>query len=117
MCVPLLHVCTVRRHVMECDVSLIFTGKTTLTEALQGSLGATRLYTPPPQITHLRAFFDALPEIVRRAYYSMGNYIVARDIIRECQSRPVIMDRFVHAIVLSPSMQKHKTLKKMKFDL
>lgn len=57
-------------------------------------MGAARYFTPPPQLTSLRAFFDKYPEIVRRAYYSMGNYIVARDIINECQTRPVIMDRY-----------------------
>ena len=69
-------------------------GKTTLTEELEKRLGAVRHYTPPKQITHLRAHFDRYPEIVRRAYYSMGNYIVAMEIIEECQNRPVIMDRW-----------------------
>lgn len=58
-------------------------------------MGAARYFTPPPKITHLRAFFDKYPEIVRRAYYSMGNYIVAGEILKECQNRPVIMDRYV----------------------
>lgn len=69
-------------------------GKTTLTQILEEKLGAARYYTPPPQVQHLRAFFDKLPEIVRRAYYTLGNYIVAEDIIKELQTRPVIMDRY-----------------------
>ncbi|KAL4222439.1 UMP kinase [Mactra antiquata] len=73
------------------------TGKTTLTEELEKRMGAVRYFTPPSSICSLRAFFDKCPEIVRRAYYSMGNYIVARDIIKECQTRPVIMDRFWHS--------------------
>ena len=71
----------------------IILGKTTLTEHLQSKLNAIRYYTPPPQLTHLRPVFDAYPEIVRRAYYSLGNYIVAEEIVRECQTKPVIMDR------------------------
>ena len=70
-------------------------GKTTLTETLEEKLGAARYFTPPAQITHLRAYFDRFPEIVRRAYYSLGNYIVAMEIMKECQERPVIMDRYV----------------------
>ena len=77
-------------------------GKTTLTQILEEKLGAARYYTPPKQIQHLRLFFDKLPEIVRRAYYCMGNYIVAEDIVRECETRPVIMDRQVYVILIAP---------------
>lgn len=73
------------------------TGKTTLTEVLEKKLGAARYFTPPHSVAHLRPFFDNLPEIVRRAYYCMGNYIVADSIREECQKRPVIMDRFWHS--------------------
>ncbi|VDI07088.1 UMP-CMP kinase 2, mitochondrial-like [Mytilus galloprovincialis] len=73
------------------------TGKTTLTETLEKKLNAVRYYTPPPEVAHLRKFFDALPEIIRRAYYCIGNYIVAIQIARECQNKAVIMDRFWHS--------------------
>ncbi|WAQ94023.1 CMPK2-like protein [Mya arenaria] len=73
------------------------TGKTTLTETIEKKMGAARYFTPPPQILQLRSHFDQYPEIVRRAYYSVGNYIVAMDIIKTCQTRPVIMDRFWHS--------------------
>ncbi|KAK3591148.1 hypothetical protein CHS0354_040216 [Potamilus streckersoni] len=73
------------------------TGKTTLTKILEDKLGAARYYTPPPLVQHLRQFFDTLPEIVRRAYYSVGNYLVAMEIAKECQTRPVIMDRYWHS--------------------
>ncbi|KAL3831666.1 hypothetical protein ACJMK2_023389 [Sinanodonta woodiana] len=73
------------------------TGKTTLTKILEDKLGAARYYTPPPLVQHLRQFFDTVPEIVRRAYYSVGNYLVAMDIAKECQTRPVIMDRYWHS--------------------
>ncbi|KAK3108168.1 hypothetical protein FSP39_002499 [Pinctada imbricata] len=72
-------------------------GKTTLTETLEKKLGAARYYTPPHHIAHLRKYFDSLPELVRRAYYCLGNYIVAVEISKECRDRPVIMDRFWHS--------------------
>jgi len=56
-------------------------------------LNAARYYTPPHYIDHLRTFFDSMPEIVRRAYYTVGNYIVAMEISKECSERAVIMDR------------------------
>ncbi|XP_076465683.1 UMP-CMP kinase 2, mitochondrial-like [Babylonia areolata] len=73
------------------------TGKTTLTEFLEEKLNAARYSTPPPCLLPLRPFFDKLPEIVRRAYYSLGNYIVAQQIAAECQTRVVLMDRYWHS--------------------
>ncbi|ESO82479.1 hypothetical protein LOTGIDRAFT_134559, partial [Lottia gigantea] len=72
-------------------------GKSTLTETLVNKLGAVKYCTPPPVIQHLRKYFVSLPEILARAYYQLGNYIVAQDIIEECQQRPVIMDRYWHS--------------------
>jgi len=72
----------------------LFSGKTTLTETLEKKLKATRFYTPPSEVSDLRKFFDALPEIIRRAYYCIGNYIVAIQIAKECQHKAVIMDRY-----------------------
>ncbi|XP_046569893.1 uncharacterized protein LOC124278207 isoform X2 [Haliotis rubra] len=72
-------------------------GKTTLTETLERKIQAVRYYTPPPCIQHLRKFFDTMPEIVRRAYYSLGNYIVAIQIAKECQQKAVVMDRLCEA--------------------
>ncbi|XP_067650381.1 UMP-CMP kinase 2, mitochondrial-like [Haliotis asinina] len=72
-------------------------GKTTLTETLERKMQAVRYHTPPPCIQHLRKFFDAMPEIVRRAYYSLGNYVVAIQIAKECQQKAVVMDRFWHS--------------------
>ncbi|XP_041366737.1 UMP-CMP kinase 2, mitochondrial-like [Gigantopelta aegis] len=73
------------------------TGKTTLTETLEEKLHAAKYSTPPPSIMHLRKFFDGLPEIVRKAYYSLGNYIVAIEIAEVCKTRAVIMDRYWHS--------------------
>lgn len=73
------------------------TGKTTLTKILEDRLSAVRFYTPPPSIEHLRKAFDRLPELVRRAYYSIGNYIVAMEISKECKDRAIVMDRYWHS--------------------
>lgn len=72
-------------------------GKTTLTKNLEIELSAKRFSTPPPQTQHLRKHFDDLPEIIRRAYYALGNYIVAVDILKTCQEKAVIMDRYWHS--------------------
>ncbi|XP_050388609.1 UMP-CMP kinase 2, mitochondrial isoform X2 [Patella vulgata] len=72
-------------------------GKTTLTGILQKKLGAVLYCTPPPIIGHLRKHFTSLPEIIARAYYQVGNCIVARQILEECQSKAVIMDRYWHS--------------------
>ena len=73
------------------------TGKTTLTETLEKKLEATRFYSPPPKVNHLRKIFVALPEIIQRAYYCVGNFIAAIQIAKECQHKAVIMDRFWHS--------------------
>ncbi|KAK6165792.1 hypothetical protein SNE40_022639 [Patella caerulea] len=72
-------------------------GKTTITGILQKKLEAELYCTPPPILEHLRKHFTSLPEIIARAYYQVGNYIVARQILEECQSKAVIMDRYWHS--------------------
>lgn len=49
------------------------------------------LQTPPKRISHFREFFDNQPESIRRAFYSLGNYLAARNVMK-C-TEPVIMDR------------------------
>lgn len=73
------------------------TGKTTITQILCEKMNGVRYFTPPGPIQHLRKYFDSLPEIIRRAYYTIGNYIVAMQISKECATRPVIMDRYWHS--------------------
>ncbi|XP_074659078.1 UMP-CMP kinase 2, mitochondrial-like isoform X2 [Tubulanus polymorphus] len=72
-------------------------GKSTLTEYLANLLKANKMQTPAVYMHHVRKQFDALPEIVRRAYYAISNYIVAKDIVDTCKTTPVIMDRFWHS--------------------
>lgn len=81
-----------------CEVSLFFTplpviGKTTLTESLRDTLGATLLRSPPQCLSPWRARFDQEPPLIRRAFYALGNYITAEQIGQEAMKTPVIVDR------------------------
>ncbi|XP_078601422.1 UMP-CMP kinase 2, mitochondrial-like [Branchiostoma floridae x Branchiostoma japonicum] len=73
------------------------TGKTTLTERLGKMLSAPVLQSPPLPIRHLREVFDSQPELIRRAYYTLGNYILAMQVAEEAQRHPVVIDRFWHS--------------------
>jgi hypothetical protein len=50
--------------------------------------------TPPkePAMLNARKYFDDQPESIRRAFYSLGNYLAAQEVINSKQ--PVIMDRY-----------------------
>lgn len=73
------------------------TGKTTLTESLKDTLGATLLRSPPQCLSPLRARFDQEPPLIRRAFYALGNYITAEQVGQEGSKTPVIIDRFWHS--------------------
>ncbi|XP_076605702.1 UMP-CMP kinase 2, mitochondrial [Chaetodon auriga] len=73
------------------------TGKTTLTESLKDTLGATLLRSPPQCLSPLRARFDQEPPLIRRAFYALGNYITAEQVGQEGSKTPVIVDRFWHS--------------------
>ncbi|XP_029981751.1 UMP-CMP kinase 2, mitochondrial [Sphaeramia orbicularis] len=73
------------------------TGKTTLTESLRDSLGATLLRSPPQCLSPWRARFDQEPPLIRRAFYALGNYITAEQMEQEATNAPVIVDRFWHS--------------------
>ncbi|XP_039250254.2 UMP-CMP kinase 2, mitochondrial-like [Styela clava] len=70
------------------------TGKTTLTQNLGEKLGATVLKSPPECICHLRPKFDSHPQLLRRAFYSLGNYAFAAMIEEAANDGIVIADRF-----------------------
>uniref|UniRef100_A0A3B3VJ33 UMP-CMP kinase 2, mitochondrial n=1 Tax=Poecilia latipinna TaxID=48699 RepID=A0A3B3VJ33_9TELE len=74
-----------------------FVGKTTLTESLRDSLGATLLRSPPQCLSAWRGRFDREPPLIRRAFYAVGNYITAEQINQEASKSPVIVDRFWHS--------------------
>ncbi|XP_012669358.2 UMP-CMP kinase 2, mitochondrial [Otolemur garnettii] len=73
------------------------TGKTTVTQSVSDSLKAVLLKSPPSCISQWRKIFDAEPTIIRRAFYSLGNYIVASEIAKESAKSPVIIDRYWHS--------------------
>lgn len=68
-------------------------GKTTVTQSVSDTLGAVLLKSPPACISQWRKIFDDEPTIIRRAFYSLGNYIVASEIAKESTKSPVIIDR------------------------
>ncbi|XP_027479333.1 UMP-CMP kinase 2, mitochondrial isoform X2 [Zalophus californianus] len=73
------------------------TGKTTVTQSVSDSLNAVLLKSPPACISQWRKIFDDEPTIIRRAFYSLGNYIVASEITKESTKSPVIVDRYWHS--------------------
>lgn len=73
------------------------TGKTTLTQSVSESLQAVLLQSPPPCISQWRKLFDDEPTIIRRAFYSLGNYLVASEIAKQSAKFPVIVDRYWHS--------------------
>lgn len=73
--------------------SFPITGKTTLTESLKDTLGATLLRSPPQCLSPFRACFDQEPPLIRRAFYALGNYITAEQVVQEGMKAPVIVDR------------------------
>ncbi|XP_072490389.1 UMP-CMP kinase 2, mitochondrial [Notamacropus eugenii] len=73
------------------------TGKTTVTQKVSKALNAVFLKSPPNCVTQWRKIFDDQPTIIRRAYYSLGNYIVASEIAKASTQTPVIIDRYWHS--------------------
>ncbi len=64
-----------------------------MTKYLSTALGMMQISTPPKlvEFRQARNFFDDQSESLRRAYYSLGNYFAAQDVI-DCK-QPVVMDR------------------------
>lgn len=73
------------------------TGKTTVTQAVADALQAALLKSPPACISQWRQAFDDEPAIIRRAFYSLGNYIVASEIAQASARSPVVVDRYWHS--------------------
>ncbi|XP_074845040.1 UMP-CMP kinase 2, mitochondrial isoform X2 [Carettochelys insculpta] len=69
------------------------TGKTTVTQSVKESLNALLLRSPPTCISSWRKTFDDEPTLIRRAFYALGNYIVASEIAKASTKSPVIVDR------------------------
>jgi UMP-CMP kinase 2 len=79
---------------------VVSAGKTTMVEKLTKKLNGQTMSTPPPCLHSLRDQFDGQPIVLRRAYYSLGNYIAAYEVEKVVQSCPVVMDRLVTFKVL-----------------
>ena len=73
------------------------TGKSTLTENLSKHFNGIAMVTPPPSISDIRQKFDHLPEIYRRSYYALGNYIAAEEVLQYSEEKIIVMDRFWHS--------------------
>lgn len=72
-------------------------GKTTAVKKLTKKITGVTLSTPPSCLVGLRSWFNEQPSDVRRAYYSLGNYIVGQQAEQTMESCPVILDRFWHS--------------------
>jgi len=73
-------------------------GKTTLTRFLSEKLDMKLIPTPPKNyeiFTNARVYFDGQSESIRRAFYSLGNYLAAVDVANS--DKPVVMDRYWHS--------------------
>lgn len=74
--------------------SSALTGKSTLVSNLAKSLGAYELNCPPPIMAEIRPLFDdKYPQLVRRTYYALGNYIMGLKVAEMRKEKPVVMDR------------------------
>lgn len=72
-------------------------GKTTVSKKLATAINGVKCNTPPAVLQTLRPKFDAHPPILRRAYYALGNYVIAKQIEETLKFSPVILDRFYHS--------------------
>ncbi|XP_078482818.1 UMP-CMP kinase 2, mitochondrial-like [Ciona intestinalis] len=73
------------------------TGKSTLTENLAKRLNGCARKSPLDYVMHLRKTFDSHFQLLRRAYYAIGNYAFAAQVAHDAQSGPVVCDRFWHS--------------------
>uniref|UniRef100_A0A023F118 Putative thymidylate kinase/adenylate kinase n=1 Tax=Triatoma infestans TaxID=30076 RepID=A0A023F118_TRIIF len=89
--IPIL---TKRNHLFIVFEGLDGSGKTTMSSMTSKELKGVQVATPPKSIQHLRAHFDQCEPKLRRAYYSIGNYIAAMEIEVLLNEKHVIMDRF-----------------------
>ncbi|ODN00730.1 UMP-CMP kinase 2, mitochondrial [Orchesella cincta] len=69
-------------------------GKTRVSTALVNNLRLEVHHTPPQRIKFLKSYFDEQEEPIRRAYYSLGNYLAATDITTSQFRNGIVIDRF-----------------------
>lgn len=64
-----------------------------MSKMLAKKMLGVRLRTPPDCVMSLREKFDQHNSTLRRAFYALGNYIVAEEIKDISTIRPVVLDR------------------------
>ena len=64
-----------------------------MTKNLAKYFNGIHMATPPDSIRHIRKKFDHLPELCRRSFYALSNYLAAKDVVKVTENQPVIMDR------------------------
>ena len=50
--------------------------------------------TPPASVAHLRAFMDAQPTAVQRAFYTISNYLAVDELEASNHKSPLVFDRY-----------------------
>ncbi|KAJ8019467.1 UMP-CMP kinase 2, mitochondrial [Holothuria leucospilota] len=64
-------------------------------QKLSECLGAQLVQSPPSCIRHLRHTFDQQNQLIKSAFYFIGNYITCRQIADAITKHPVVVDRYV----------------------
>ena len=72
---------------------LYFSGKTTLVKNLTAQLGAPEIKNPPKAISQYRENMTKQCQPLCRAFFSLGNYLVAEKIKDLLNKSPVVLDR------------------------
>ncbi|XP_028393221.1 UMP-CMP kinase 2, mitochondrial-like [Dendronephthya gigantea] len=72
-------------------------GKSTLVQNLAKRISAEIFHTPPEIIGNYREAMVKQCQPVCRAFYSLGNYLIAEDIKDLLTTKPVVLDRYWHS--------------------
>lgn len=105
---------TKRKHPFIVLEGLDGCGKSHTSKLIAKKLNGILKSTPPQDIISLREKFDSHDSLLRRAYYSLGNYIAELEIKKILADQPVVLDRFWHStsayamaneIIANPTLQ------------
>ncbi|XP_071503491.1 uncharacterized protein [Diadema antillarum] len=69
-------------------------GVSAYSQHLSRAIGAVHRQSPPSCIRHLKEAFDSQNQLVRGAFYTLGNYILAAQVANLSKKAPVVLDRF-----------------------
>ena len=73
--------------------SNFFAGKMTLVNNLKNRLGAQLFHNPPEAIKQYREVMVKQCQPVSRAFYTLGNYLMAETIKDALVTSPIVLDR------------------------